>query len=117
MTRITDGLPRWALALALHALPAAAAPAPEALWQLIGELATASTQGGQAVGEDLHRLQQVEVRADPVRRHARAQHARHGQHAQRPSVLNGTQRHLPDQFAGVEVNRTHAAERRGVPGH
>ncbi len=49
MTRITDGLPRWALALALNALPAAAAGAPEALWQLIGKLAAASTQGGQAV--------------------------------------------------------------------
>ncbi|MEG1767618.1 MAG: hypothetical protein RR311_04085 [Comamonas sp.] len=49
MTRITDALPRWVLVLALHALPAAAAPAPEALWQLIGKLATASTQGGQAV--------------------------------------------------------------------
>lgn len=51
MTRITDIVARRcpALLLALWALPAMAAGAPEALWQLIEQLAAASTQGGKAV--------------------------------------------------------------------
>jgi hypothetical protein len=51
MTRITDAVARGcgALLLALSALPAMAAGAPEALWQLIDKLAAASTQGGKAV--------------------------------------------------------------------
>ena len=36
---------------------------------------------------------------------------------QRPGVLDSAQRDLPDQFLRIEVNRTHAAERRGVARH
>lgn len=51
MTRITEVVARGcpALLLALSALPAMAAGAPQALWQWIDKLAAASTQGGKAV--------------------------------------------------------------------
>ncbi len=53
MTRIIDAIPRQAGAalLALCALPALAVPAPEpeAFWGLVGKLAAAAPQGGQAV--------------------------------------------------------------------
>lgn len=51
MTRIINAPRRWgrALLLAAGALPALAAAAPEAFWGLVGQLAQAAPQGGQAV--------------------------------------------------------------------
>lgn len=51
MTRITEALLCWmqAAALAGWSLPALAAPAPEAFWSLVGQLAAAAPQGGKAV--------------------------------------------------------------------
>lgn len=51
MTRVTEALPRrvGAALLAVLSLPAWAAPVPEAFWSLVGKLAAAAPQGGQAV--------------------------------------------------------------------
>lgn len=51
MTRTPEALARRVCAALLSAvsLPALAAPAPEAFWSLIGKLAAAAPQGGQAV--------------------------------------------------------------------
>ena len=51
MTRITDALPLGVMAAfcALAPLGAGAAPVPEDFWQMIAKLASATTQGGEAV--------------------------------------------------------------------
>ncbi|MET1114412.1 MAG: hypothetical protein ABWY08_05570 [Comamonas sp.] len=51
MTRTIEALARWARAamLATAALPALAAPVPEAFWSLVGKLAAATPQGASAV--------------------------------------------------------------------
>lgn len=53
MTRTTEIRARWACAAVLAggmlAAVAMAAPAPEAFWSLVGELAAAAPQGGKAV--------------------------------------------------------------------